>query len=310
MLDEFAQTYLAAGKLEAALKNAEEAAAILRRKVADDPSNKHFQRSLSVALVHAGDAKRDMGDTAGALAAYKRAWTSAASSPRRTRTTRKRQFDVTVNLERIGDLKRQMGDRKGAFEAYEESLAIRRHLAEEDGPDSEWQRTTPVSLGKICDLKREIGDTQGALEACNEVLAMGRRTAAADEGNTEWQRDVALGLERVGRVKLAAEDGRRRARGLRGEPRHPPPPRGSRSGQRHLATRPRRRSFISSARRSRPSAMRPPRSRRTRRRSASWAGSPRSIPARASCSRTSPSAQPAWLRQAHGERPGRRPRRL
>ena len=70
MLDEFAQTYLAAGDLEAALKNAEEATSLMRREVARDDGNAHAKRNLSVALIHAGDAKRGSGDTEAALAAY------------------------------------------------------------------------------------------------------------------------------------------------------------------------------------------------------------------------------------------------
>ncbi len=236
MLDEFAQTYLAAGNLEAALKNAEEAEALMRKEVAKDDGNSYAKRNLSVVLVHLGDAKRDMGNTAGALAAYEESLEIREALSAEDEDNEQAAFDVTVNLERIGDLKRQMGDRKGAFAAYEESLSIRRRLAEQDGPDSEWWKTAPVSLGKICDLKLDIGDTQGALEACNEVLAMSRRIAAEDEGNTDWQRDVALGLERVGHLKLAADDAQGALEAFEESLGDPPSSRGPRSGQRHLAT--------------------------------------------------------------------------
>ena len=206
MLDEFAQTYLAAGDLKAALKNADEATSLMRREVAKDNGNLQAKRNLSVALIHAGDAKRGAGDTAAALAAYEESLDLRHKLAEQDQDNAQAAFDVTVNLERIGDLKRQAGDTQGALAAYEESLATRRRLGEQDGTDSEWQRNVPVSLGKICDLKRDTGDARGALEACNAILDMGRRIAAGDEGNTEWQRDVAIGLERVGHLKLADGD--------------------------------------------------------------------------------------------------------
>ena len=203
MLDEFAQTYLAAGNLKSALKNAEEAVAISRREVAQNDSNA-AKRSLSVVLVHVGDVKRDMGDSAGALHAYEESL--AIRRALAERGGAQAALDVSVNLERIADLQLQAGNTQEALGDYEKSLAIRRGLKAEDLSDTERERSIPVSLGKICDLKRQTGDKEGARAACKEALDIGRRLAATDQSNTLWQRDVAIELEQLGGLELDAGD--------------------------------------------------------------------------------------------------------
>jgi tetratricopeptide (TPR) repeat protein len=205
MLDEFAQTYLAAGNLDAALKNAEEGLAIQRR-IAEADGGQQALRNLSVGLVRIGDVKREQGDSAGALAAYEESLALRKTIASMEGDGAQAEFDVTVTLERIADLKRRMGDSAGALAAYEQSLAIRQRLDTSPQVDAEARRGVLVSLGKICDLKRQTGDASGALEACNGMLDRARRLAASDEGNTDWQRDLAIALEQLGGLKLGAGD--------------------------------------------------------------------------------------------------------
>ena len=84
MLDEFAKTYLAAGDLAAAERNAEESHAILSRLAEFGETDKDAIRNLSVSLIRLGDVKRAQGDRKAALAAYEE------TRPARWRPSRRR----------------------------------------------------------------------------------------------------------------------------------------------------------------------------------------------------------------------------
>ena len=205
MLDEFAKTYIAAGNLNAALKNAEESIAHLRN-IASDELNDGMAKDLSVGWMRIGDIKRAQGDRAGALAAYEESLALmrkvAAANPGDSAV----QFAITPSLDRIGNLRLEAGQHTEALKAFDESLAIRRRLAASAAGNAGWQRGVLVSLGKICDVKRDAGDSKGAFAACEESVATAKRLAEGDQGNTEWQRDIAIGLERLGALKLTAGD--------------------------------------------------------------------------------------------------------
>ena len=70
MLDEFAKTYLAAGNLPAAEKNAEESYAILSGLAETGGANNDSLRNLSVGLIRLGDVKRAKGESEQALQDY------------------------------------------------------------------------------------------------------------------------------------------------------------------------------------------------------------------------------------------------
>ena len=206
MLDEFAKTYLAAGNLAAAEKNAEESHAILSRLAETEASDKDAIRNLSVSLIRLGDVKRAQGDRKAALAPTRRRSPSTASAPRPTRTNA--QSAAGRDSRSRPDRRYQARGRRfgRGTRRLRGGLAIRRELAKADPNDEDWQRAIAVSLGKISDVKRDAGDAAGALAAAEEELAIARRLLAPDPGNTEWQRDVAIALERLGGLKLSAGD--------------------------------------------------------------------------------------------------------
>jgi len=170
MLDEFAKTYLAAGNLAAAEKNAEESHAILSRLAEAGETDKDAIRNLSVSLIRLGDVKRAQGDRKAALAAYEETLALDRKRANADKSDARSQQDVAVDLDRIADIKLSSGDSAGALAAFEEALAIRRSLAKADPMNGEIQRAIVVSLGKIGDVKRDAGDAAGALAAVEEEL--------------------------------------------------------------------------------------------------------------------------------------------
>ena len=222
MLDEFAKTYLAAGNLAAALKNAEESHAILSHLAETGGVGKDGIRNLSVSLIRLGDVKRAQGDRKAALQSMRRDSRNDRSGRKPTRRTRRAQRDVTVDLDRIADTKRDAGDRPAHWRPSRRALAIRRELAKANPNDEELQRAIEVSLGKVGDVKRDAGDAAGALAA--DHGGAGHRAAAARAGSGQY-RVAARRRHRAreaGRPQAQRRGRGRRACRLRGRPGHPP----------------------------------------------------------------------------------------
>jgi tetratricopeptide (TPR) repeat protein len=208
MLDQFAKTYLEAGNLDAALKNAEENLALLQHIGQTKGAGSGLMRQIVAALTSVGDIRRDRGDSAGALRSYELGLGISRDLPKIDEEASDFQSNLpdplhylTTNLERIAGLKSNAGDSQGALAAYQESIALMRRLAEQDKTNAEWQSGISTNLGNVCDLQRDIGEMQDALKSCDESLAISRLLSEQDQGNTEWQRAVSIGLERIGHLK-------------------------------------------------------------------------------------------------------------
>ncbi len=206
MLDEFGDTYFAAGDSSEALKSYEASLAIQRRLVEVDPRNPDWQRDLSLSLDRIGDAKAATGDTAGARDAYAEALKLVQAQARENPDNAERQRDLSVSLERMGDLDVKAGDNGKALATYSQALAIVQRLAEKDPQNREWRRDVTVLQSVIGDVRRNTGDAAGAMKAYQAALNIRRKLAADNPGNTQLQRDLTVSLSRVGDFKLGTGD--------------------------------------------------------------------------------------------------------
>ncbi len=206
MLDDFGDTYLAAGDGAAALKSYEASLAIQRKLVALDPKNPDWQRDVSLSLDRIGNVKAANGDAAGARAAYSESLAMAEVQAKANPDNVERQRDLSIGLQHIGDLDVTAGDNAGALKMYGESLAIARKLAAAKPDNGELQRDVAVVQTVVGDVERDMGDSAAALAAYEEGLAIRRKAAASDPGNTQSQRDVIVGLTRIGDLKRVAGD--------------------------------------------------------------------------------------------------------
>jgi tetratricopeptide (TPR) repeat protein len=148
-------------------------------------SDRHLaeaRRDLSIGLGKVGDAKMQMGNQAGALAAYVK-MLDIDRDLAKDKSNAEAQRDLSISLDNIGDVKLRAGDAAGALIAYEESLTIRRARAK-DKSNAEAQRDLSISLIKIGDMKLRAGAAAGAFAAYEESLAI-RRDLAKDKSNAE-----------------------------------------------------------------------------------------------------------------------------
>lgn len=206
MLNEFGDTYRAAGDGAAAAEAYDESLAVSRALVARDPENIPWQRDLSISLIKTGDSRLAAGDTAGALADYQESLAIVRRFDDAGAPGDIWQRDYATALGRIGDVKRRTGDTTAALAAYEEGLSIARDLVARDPAHDEWANDVAVRLDKIGDLKRDSGDAEGALAAFAESLATLRGLVAADVGNTAWQSDAAVVLGKISDMKSRVGD--------------------------------------------------------------------------------------------------------
>lgn len=165
-----------------------------------------------------------LDDTAGSLAAYRRAaeldpsdvWTwifiarleqragdlaAAEEAARRAMEAAERarsDRDRMAALNTLGDILVARGERIAALAAYRAGLAIAEALAKKDPGNAAWQRDLSLSHDRIGDVLLAQGDRAGALAAYRAGLAIAEALAAKDPGNTLWQRDLI-----VSNVKLA-----------------------------------------------------------------------------------------------------------
>ena len=206
MLNEFGDTYVAAGDRPAAMKAYQEGLAIRRNLAQRDPDNTGWQIDLSGNLNRIGNLNLDAGDVPGALAAYREALTIARKLAQRDPNNIEWQRDLVLLLNNIGTGKLRTDDAPGALEAYEEALTLARNLAQRDPDDIALQRYLSGILQSVGDLKVQTGDDPGALAAYQEGMIIARAMAQRDPDNTEWQDNLAKSLTNIADFELQTPD--------------------------------------------------------------------------------------------------------
>jgi tetratricopeptide (TPR) repeat protein len=194
------------GNLAVGLKYEDKAKDIALEQVADDPSDREWQRDLAVAYEKTGDLQTGRGDLSEALRFYNNdlaiAERLATSDPRDARSQR----DFSICYEEIGDVQMAQGDLKGALKSYTDSFAIMERLARFDPASPGWQSDLSFTYIRIGDLQKAQGNLQAALKSYQNGLAIRGRLAASDLGNAGWQRDLSVAYDTVGDVLVAQGD--------------------------------------------------------------------------------------------------------
>lgn len=206
MLNEFGDTYLAAGDTASAKTAYRAALDIARALVRRDPDKSQWQRDLAIGLFKDGDVKHRTGDAPGAKEAYRRSLGILRSLVGRAPDDGGLQRDLAAVLHAAGDLGLKLDEADDALVAHEEALAIRRALVRRDPDNTPWRRDLALSLERIGDLRLRSGDSAGAVAAFQESLDIRRALVARDPDNGGWQFDLAIGLDRIGDGKRRADD--------------------------------------------------------------------------------------------------------
>jgi tetratricopeptide (TPR) repeat protein len=238
MLDEFGDTYLAAGDSAAALAAYEESLSIARRLAVADPGNAEHRRDIVVRLGGVGDARLRTGDSEGADGAHREMLALARTVAAEQAGDPDAGRDLAVALGKASDMAARRGDAAGARAALDEALALRRSLADAAPGEAGPRRDLSMGLKTAAAMAVEDGDTSRALALHGEAIAIDRALVERDGGNASHLRELALGLQRRGDVSLAVGRHGRCGRGLWRGARRDPTADGHRPAQRSVAARP------------------------------------------------------------------------
>ncbi len=201
MLNEFGDTYAAAGDRASALAAYREGLAIAERLAAADPDNTLYQRDIAVAHAGIGDTALDRGDTAAAIESFQIyldiARNLIAIEPENSEWIR----DVPLALGRIGRARFEEGDLDGAMAAQTEALELRRQLAAKDPGNTLLQRDLAVGLENISGIDQARGDLDAAYGKLSESIDISRQLVATDPDNTLRARDLSLRLLRLSTIE-------------------------------------------------------------------------------------------------------------
>ncbi len=194
------------GNLAAALRTFQDSLAATQRLAKTDPTNREWQRDLSVSHNRIGDVQRRQGDAPAALSSYQAGLDIRQRLAKTDTTNTEWQRDLSVSQIKIGDVQAAQGDAPAALISYQASLDIRQRLAKTDPTNTGWQRDLSVSHDRIGDVQADQGDAPAALSSYQASLDIAERLAKTDPTNTEWQRDLSVSHEKVGDVQTTQGD--------------------------------------------------------------------------------------------------------
>lgn len=204
MLNEFTETYLAAGDIESARTAAEESLQIARKLAVNTDGRVVQPRDIIVSLIRSGSVRFAAGDLAGALGAFEEALERSRKLAAASPNDEQLQRDISVYLERVGDTQRAVGNQSAALAAFEECVAIRRKLVAIKPDEAERQSDMHACIDRIGDMRLAAGDRVGAATAYDEGLVIMRKLSTVGPGNVSWQTSLSVALLKVGDVRLAS----------------------------------------------------------------------------------------------------------
>ncbi len=173
-----------------------------------------LQRELVAAYLKVGNVQgnpnnANLGDTAGALASYRKALAIAerltAADPADAQS---RRF-VGVISEKMSDAQAATGDAAGAVESQRKSLSIFKAIADAAPANAEAQRSLAISYVKLGDVLgnanfNNSGDEAGAMQSYRASAEILETLYAADPANAKTRRLLGLIYERLGTMLEAA----------------------------------------------------------------------------------------------------------
>ncbi len=202
----FAETYVHAGDLPAALDAAQRAVTLQTRLLALHPHDPTLGRDLAESWRWIGDAKLRQRDVPAALAAYR----ADADTLAQIDGSHPADPELLQRLARadqaVGDALLAKGDVREALAAYRRArIIVSRGLAAHPDQPS-WQLDMSTSDEKIGDALDAQGDAPGSLAAYQSALSERRALVARDPKNTRWMRDLAVTEGDVGEEQMALHD--------------------------------------------------------------------------------------------------------
>jgi eukaryotic-like serine/threonine-protein kinase len=177
--------------------------------------NTSLQREIASAYLKVGDVQGrpgypNLGDTAGALASYRKALKLFEKLATTNFGDAKLELDLAGTYTRISEVLRNLGELTGAVESNRKAVKVMESVtARVPEPDTrEALALAYVTLGDVLGnpYTGNLGDTQGALENYRRALSIREELRAADPANAERRKQEATSHQRLGNLLQAIKD--------------------------------------------------------------------------------------------------------
>jgi non-specific serine/threonine protein kinase/serine/threonine-protein kinase len=175
-------------------------------KIATDAGDRaDLRRELAAGYVRVGDVQGrplnpNLGDTAGALASYRKAVALydslgvTAASPSALRR------DVATALLRLSELLAATSDTDGAMQAVRRAMDLQKDITTDASAPAEARRDLAVSYSRLGDMLASTGATSDALEAQRLALGIMEQLAALAPDDPNNLRQLGVAYHKVGNV--------------------------------------------------------------------------------------------------------------
>lgn len=171
-----------------------------------NPNINRLNHDLSSAWIRVGESRRDLGDLAGAAAAFQSAMIAAERLLSRERNRGDWLRQVALVQGRLGDLLEQIGDLPAAEAAYRAAAAGAARLLT-IGPDADVEHELAAYRSNLADVLKARGDITGAEHEQRAASTPAEALARAHPDNDVWQRASAAHTFKLGEFALARGDG-------------------------------------------------------------------------------------------------------
>ncbi|MFL6216900.1 MAG: protein kinase domain-containing protein [Blastocatellia bacterium] len=170
-----------------------------------------LQRELARAYQKVGDVQgypfeANLGDTAGALASYRKALAISAALVNDHPNDLEARRDLLISTERIGDVLQATGDTANALDHQRKALAYGQAIAAADPNNAGHRRIVMIGYLKVGQLLAQTGDTDAALEHFRESLQLAEQLVAADPTGKQPRTDLALMNNKVADILMTEGD--------------------------------------------------------------------------------------------------------
>jgi tetratricopeptide (TPR) repeat protein len=178
------------GDKKAALAVCRQALALRRELAAEPGADVQARLDVARSLERVGDVLDDMGDKAGALAAYKEEGDIAARLEAEAPTDAVRSV-LGQSYDKIAYLLHYQRKSQDALAAKAKALAILRPLAEANPAIAEFQNKLAISYGNLGVIQLETGKQKESSESLERAIAILQKLVDANPTVTEYQSFLA-----------------------------------------------------------------------------------------------------------------------
>jgi non-specific serine/threonine protein kinase/serine/threonine-protein kinase len=183
----------------------------LDRLASEASSDRSLQQELASAYERVGDVQggtlvANLGDTAGAIASYRKALRLRESLLRADPPVRGAVVDAGRSHEKLGTLLWETGDVQSASASLRKALALLEPVAARQPSDHEISLQVAQTSDRLGSLQQEQGDLPGALERFHHSRDIFESLPLAEREDQKVRRALSVCYEHIGVTLLLAGD--------------------------------------------------------------------------------------------------------